>query len=81
MKEVIAITARIKHKSAASPKTEPERALFSRKEFPLAPAATADPLEGGSVAEDVCVIVVGPSGWLVGTGGGLVGETGGTDEL
>jgi hypothetical protein len=78
MKEVITRNTRIKPKSAANPKTEPERGLFSRKEFPLAPEVTPG---GGAVAELVCVIVVAPSGWLVGTGGVSVGEAGGTDKL
>jgi hypothetical protein len=75
---VTIINTRIKNTNPESPKTKPESGLFSRKAFPLTPGT---PVEGEAVSDVVCVIVVGPFGWLVGSGGVSVRETGNTVEL
>jgi len=67
----------IKAASPARPKTNPERGLFSRKDFPL---GWEVPPEGGAVAEDVSVIVIGPFGPVIVSSGVGVGE-GTVDEL
>ena len=51
----------------ARPKTNPERALFLRKEFPLDPEVS---FVGKAVVEVVSVTVTGPFGPLVENGGG-----------
>lgn len=56
-KVVTAMITMIKAASPASPKTNPARGLFSRKDFPL---GSEVPLEGGAVSEVVSVIVVAP---------------------
>ena len=59
----------IKTANPASPKTNPERGLFFRKEFPF---GTEVPFEGGAVVEVVSVVVTCPGD--VGEAGGGVGR-------
>lgn len=65
------MTTRIKPTSPLSPKTNPERGLFSRKDFPFDPEA---PLEGRAVLEDTSVTVTCPFGGDVGVSDGIVGK-------
>jgi hypothetical protein len=71
------MTAMIKPASPARPKTNPERGLFWRKDFPL---GSGVPLEGGAVADDVSVIVIGPFDPVVESGGVDVGGSEVTDD-
>ena len=68
----------IKPTSPASPKTNPERGLFSRKDFPF---DSELPFGGGAEAGSVCVTVTGTSDPVVESGGVAVGGTEGTDGL
>ena len=68
----------IKHTNPASPKTNPERGLFSRKDFPL---DWELPPGGGAETGSVCVTVTGPSDPVVESGRVAVGGTEGTDRL
>ena len=71
------MTTMIKAATPERPKTNPARGLFSRKGFPLVSGA---PLGGGIVEEDVSVIVIGPFGPVVESGGIDVGESEDTDD-
>lgn len=65
------INTSIKNTNPESPKTKPERGLFSRKDLGLGPVT---PLGGGTAVEVVSVTVAGTPGWLVGNGGVSEGE-------
>jgi len=60
--------------SPARPKTNPARGLLLRKDF----LGSEVPLEGGLVAEDVSVIVIGSFGLAVGVD---VGRSEDTDDI
>lgn len=76
MYEVTPTSKATRTANPARPKTNPERALLSRKDFPLDPEA---PAPVGEVEEEVVsVTVTGPFGPFVVNWGGDVGEDEGT---
>lgn len=77
-KEVKAISTMTRNTSPAIPKTNPERGLFSRKDFPF---DSEVPLGGGILEESVCVIVTGPSDPVFEDGRAAAGETEDTEKL